>query len=104
MKVTNNDIFLANKALFGLSKEKMPSKVAFRLFKLKKLLEDEVDIMQKSLEGKSDDDIKEVLEMENEINIDKIKASDLGEVNFSIDDVFSLEKFIDFNEEDSWEK
>ena len=99
MKVTNDDIFLANRALFGLSKQKMPSKVAFRLFKLKKLLEDEVAIMQKSLEGKSDEDVKEVLEMENDINIDKIKASDLGEVNFSIDDVFSLEKFIDFGGE-----
>lgn len=99
MKVTNNDIFLANRALFGLSKEKMPSKVAFRLFKLKKLLEDEVSIMQQSFEGKSDEDVKEVLEMENDINIDKIKASDLEEVNFSIDDVFSLEKFIDFGGE-----
>nr|DAX91813.1 MAG TPA: hypothetical protein [Caudoviricetes sp.] len=76
--------------------------LAFKLFKIKKKVEDEVILIKESLKGKEDNDkeVEEVLELENEIDIEKIKASELEELKLSIEDVFLLEKIIDFEEEE----
>lgn len=101
MKLTNKDIYSIN---FGLNKvidATISGKLAFKLFKIKKKVEDEVLLIKESLKGQEDNDkeVEEVLELENEIDIEKIKASELEELKLSIEDVFLLEKIIDFKEE-----
>lgn len=100
MKLINNDIFNINLALNEIIENKMSAKLAFKLYKIKKKIEDEVLLIQKSLEGKEEDEkeVETVLAMENEIDIEKIKASELEEVKLSVKDVFLLEKIIDFEE------
>lgn len=100
MKLTNNDIFNINLALNETIENKMSAKLAFKLYKIKKKIEDEVILIQKSLQGKEEDEkeVENVLAMENEIDIEKIKASELEEVKLSMKDVFLLEKIIDFEE------
>lgn len=102
MELTNKDIYSINYGLNRVIDTTVSGKLAFKLFKIKKLVEDEVLLVQKSLEGKEDDDkeVEEVLGLENEIDIEKIKASELEEVKLSIEDVFLLEKIIDFEEEE----
>nr|DAF54320.1 MAG TPA: hypothetical protein [Siphoviridae sp. ctZUr4] len=100
MKLTNKDIYSIN---FGLNKvidATISGKLAFKLFKIKKKVEDEVLLIKESLKGQEDNDkeVEEVLELENEIDIEKIKASELEELKLSIEDVFLLEKIIDFEE------
>nr|DAN81486.1 MAG TPA: hypothetical protein [Caudoviricetes sp.] len=100
MKLTNKDIYSIN---FGLNKvmdATISGKLAFKLFKIKKKIEDELILIKESLKGKEDNDkeVEEVLELENEIDIGKIKASELEELKLSIEDVFLLEKIIDFEE------
>lgn len=102
MKLTNKDIYSIN---FGLNKvidATISGKLAFKLFKIKKKVEDEVLLIKESLKGQEDNDkeVEEVLELENEIDIEKIKASELEELKLSIEDVFLLEKIIDFEEEE----
>lgn len=103
MKLLNKEIFEINIALNQIIENKISGRLAFKLFKIKKLVEDEVVLVQKSLEGKEDDDkeVEEVLGLENEIDIEKIKASELEELKLSVQDVFLLEKIIDFEEEEN---
>ena len=100
MKLKNKDIYNVNGILNDLFENKLSSKLAFKLYKIKKKIEDEVIIIQKSLKGKEDDkkEVSEVLNMENEIDIEKIKASELEELKLSMQDVFYLEAIIDFEE------
>lgn len=101
MKLTNNDIYNINYGLNRVIDTTMSGKLAFKLYKIKKLVEEEVSLVQKSLAGKEDNDkeVEEVLRLENEIDIEKIRASELEEVKLSMEDVFLLEKIIDFKEE-----
>ena len=100
MRLLNKEIFEINKALNNIIGSKISGRLAFKLFKIKKKVEDEVILIQESLKGKEDNDeeVEEVLELENEIDIEKIKASELEELKLSIEDVFLLEKIIDFEE------
>lgn len=100
MKLTNNDIFNINLALNEIIENKMSAKLAFKLYKIKKKMEDEVLLIQKSLQGKGEDEkeVETVLSMENDIDIEKVKASELEELKLSMKDVFLLEKIIDFEE------
>lgn len=100
MKLLNKEIFEINLALNKIIENKISAKLAFKLFKIKKKIEDEVILIQESLKGKEDDnkEVEEVLSLENEIDIEKIKASELEELKLSIEDVFLLEKIIDFEE------
>ena len=102
MKLLNKEIFEINLALNKIIDNKISSSLAFKLFKIKKKVEDEVLLIQESLKGKEDKDkeVEEVLSLENEIDIGKIKASELEELKLSIEDVFLLEKIIDFEEEE----
>ena len=101
MKLLNREIFEINIALNQIIENKISGRLAFKIFKIKKIVEDEVLLVQKSLEGKEDDkEVEEVLGLENEIDIEKIKASELEEVKLSVQDVFLLEKIIDFEEEE----
>lgn len=100
MKLKNREIYNVNGILNNLFENKISSKLAFKLFKIKKKVEDEVIIIQESLKGKEENEkeIDEVLNMENEIDIEKIKASELEELKLSMQDVFYLESIIDFEE------
>lgn len=100
MKLKNKEIYNVNGILNNLFENKISSKLAFKLYKIKKKIEDEVIIIQESLKGKEEDEkeIDEVLNMENEIDIEKIKASELEELKLSMQDVFYLEAIIDFEE------
>ena len=100
MKLLNKEIFEINLALNKIIENKISAKLAFKLFKIKKKIEDEVILIKESLKGKEDNDeeVEEVLSLENEIDIEKIKASELEELKLSIEDVFLLEKIIDFEE------
>lgn len=100
MKLKNKDIYNVNGILNNLFENKISSKLAFKLFKIKKKVEDEVIIIRESLKGKEEDEkeVNEVLNMENEIDIEKIKASELEELKLSMQDVFYLEAIIDFEE------
>lgn len=101
MRLLNKEIFEINKALNNIIGSKISAMLAFKLFKIKKKIEDEVILIKESLKGKEDNDkeVEEVLGLENEIDIEKIKASELAELKLSIEDVFLLEKIIDFEEE-----
>lgn len=100
MKLKNKEIYNTNGILNNLFENKLSSKLAFKLYKIKKKIEDEVIIIQESLKGKEENEkeIDEVLNMENEIDIEKIKASELEELKLSMQDVFYLEAIIDFEE------
>lgn len=100
MKLTNQQIWESNLTLGKIGKNDISAKLAFKLFKIKKKLEDEAIIIQESLKGKEEnqEEIKEVLNIENEIDIEKIKASELEELKLSVEDVFYLEAIIDFEE------
>lgn len=100
MKLKNREIYNVNGILNNLFENKISSKLAFKLYKIKKKIEDEVIIIRESLKGKEDDkkEVSEVLNMENEIDIEKIKASELEELKLSMQDVFYLESIIDFEE------
>lgn len=100
MKLKNREIYNVNGILNNLFENKISSKLAFKLYKIKKKIEDEVIIIRESLKGKEDDkkEVNEVLDMENEIDIEKIKASELEELKLSMQDVFYLEAIIDFEE------
>lgn len=100
MKLTNEQIWESNLTLTKISKNEISGKLAFKLFKIKKVLEDEAIIIQESLKGKEDnnEEIDEVFNIENEIAIEKIKASELEELKLSVEDVFYLEAIIDFEE------
>lgn len=103
MILKNRDIYEINIALNKIGKVDISAQLAFKLFKIKKKIEDEVVLIQKSLEGKEDDNnqIEEVFDMENEIDINKIRASELEELKLSMEDVFLLDDIIDFEEEDN---
>lgn len=103
MKLKNKDIYNVNGILNNLFENKLSSKLAFKLYKIKKKIEDEVIIIRESLKGKEENqkEIDEVFEMENEIDIEKIKASELEELKLSMQDVFYLEAIIDFKEEEN---
>ena len=100
MKLKNKDIYNVNGILNDLFENKISSKLAFKLFKIKKKVEDEVIIIRESLKGKEENEkeVNEVLDMENEIDIEKIKVSELEELKLSMQDVFYLEAIIDFEE------
>lgn len=100
MKLTNEQIWQTNLALGKIGSNDMNAKLAFKLYKIKKKFQGEATIIRQSLEGKEDDDdqINEVFEMENEIDFEKIKASELEELKLSVQDVFCLESIIDFEE------
>lgn len=100
MKLLNREIFEINLALNKIMENRISAKLAFKLYKIKKKVEDEVILIQKSLEGKGEEEeeIDQVLAMENEIDIEKIRASELEELKLSVKDVFLLEKIIDFEE------
>lgn len=101
MKLTNEQIWRVNLILGKVSNNELSGKLAFKLFRIKKQLEEVVIIIQNSLKGKENEDkeVEEVMELENDIDVDKIKASELEELNLSIQDVFCLECIIDFEEE-----
>lgn len=100
MKLTNSQIWESNLTLGKISKNEISATLAFKLFKIKKVLEDEAIIIQESLNGKEDkkEEIEEVLSIENEIDIEKIKEFELEELKLSVEDVFYLEPIIDFEE------
>lgn len=103
MKLTNEQIWQTNLALAKIGRVDMNAKLAFKLYKIKKNFQGEATIIRQSLEGKEEDDdqINEVFEMENEIDFEKIKASELEELKLSMQDVFYLEAIIDFEEEEN---
>ena len=98
MELTNNEIWQANLALGKIGKNDISAKLAFKLYRIKKKLEDEAIIINESLKGKEENkkEIEEVFSIENEIDIEKIKASELEELKLSVEDVFYLEPIIDF--------
>lgn len=98
MKLTNNEIWQANLALGKIGQNDISGKLAFKLFKVKKKLEDEAVIIQEALKGKEEnqEEIDQVMNMENEIDIKSLKASELEELKLSVQDVFCLESIVDF--------
>ncbi len=101
MKLKNNQIWQTNLALGKIGNSDVSAKLAFKLYKIKKKFEDESLIIRQSLKGKEENEkeIDEVFEMENEIDFEKIKASELEELKLSVQDVFCLEPIIDFEED-----
>lgn len=95
MKLTNNEIWQANLALGKIGKNDISGKLAFKLYKIKKKLEDEAMIINESLKGKDNKEVQEVMEIENNVDIEKIKASELEELKLSVQDVFCLECIIE---------
>lgn len=99
MKLKNNQIWRVNLALGKIGQNDISGKLAFKLYKIKKKLEDEAVIIQEALKGKEEnqEEIDQVMEMENDIDIEKIKASELEELKLSVQDVFCLESIVDFD-------
>ncbi len=100
MKLKNEQIYWINSIFNKICNEEMNAKLAFKLFKIKKKLEDEASIIQEALKGKEEnqEEIDQVMKIENEIDIEKLKASELEELKLSMQDVFYLEAIIDFEE------
>lgn len=101
MKLTNEQIWRVNLILGKVSNNELSGKLAFKLFRIKKQLEEVVIIIQNSLKGKENEDkeVEEVMAIENEIYINKLKASELEEVKLSMNDILLLEPIIDFENE-----
>lgn len=101
MKLTNNQILLANEALSTIILDKINGKLAFKLFKIKRDLENEVIIITKSTENKDEKEQLEILKIENEISINKITEEEINTLNLSIQDVFYLEPLIDYDKKEN---
>lgn len=105
MILTNEQIYGANLALNKIKDTKMSGKLVFKLYKLKKKLEDESLVINEVVSKKdiSDNEIEEVLNMENEIEIDKIDQIDLEGIDLSLKELSYLECIINFTDIDEKE-
>ena len=102
MKLSNQKIWDINLTIGKLSLVEVDGKLAFKLYKIKKKLEEEAIVINKALEGKEEDskEVDSVMNLVNDVDISKISSSELRELKLSIQDIFILEDIIDFEEED----
>jgi len=97
MKLTNIEIVNANNALTQLAEEELQGALKFKLYELKKALEDKHKLVAETLEGVDDDqEQKEILLEEQEIGTDrKLTEDELEPLPMSLKQLVSLKPFIE---------
>jgi len=102
MKLSNIQIVNANNALTELAEEKLQGAFKFKLFELKKVLEDKHKLVAETLEGVDDDqEQKEILLEEQEIGTErKLTEDELEPLPMSLKQLVSLKPFIEEEQEE----
>jgi len=102
MKLSNIQIVNANNALTELAEEKLQGAFKFKLFELKKVLEDKHKLVAETLEGVSDQkEQEEILLEEQEIGTDrKLTEDELEPLAMSLKQLVSLKPFIEEEQEE----
>jgi len=97
MKLTNIKIVNANNALTQLAEEKLQGAFKFKLYELKKALEDKHKLVAETLEGVTDEkEQEEILLEEQEIGSErKLTEDELEPLPMSLKQLASLKPFIE---------
>lgn len=98
MKLKNNQLININNALSELIDLKITGRFKFKLFKLKVTLENALDPVYYAVQGANQDEIKEILEEEQEFDIDLLTFEELEPLELSIKQLGALEIIIDMEE------
>lgn len=94
----NYEVIHLDNGLGQLSQVKLTGSVKFRLFYNKKQTEAAYDLISKSLEGiESEEERTAILNEEQEIDLKRIKASELEQIELSLQDIAALEVILDFD-------
>lgn len=105
MKLTNNQILSANSALSELVDEKLTGSFKFKIFKIKRSLENEVQSIAAALDFDEDgipeasDSNNEILGIEQEVDIDYFSVEELSDLPLSIRQISLLDPLIKESEE-----
>lgn len=94
MKLTNNQIYGIHSAISEIIDQKVSVKIAFKLSKILRSLEDVIIICNKIIKDSNDDEVTELLNEKTEVNIEKIEVADLDEFEISIRNVAFLNPII----------
>lgn len=94
MKLTNNEIYGIHSAINEIIDQKVSVKIAFKLSKILRSLEDVIIICNKIIKDSNDDEVTELLNEKTEVNIEKIEVADLDEFEISIRNVAFLNPII----------
>ncbi|MFL8968889.1 hypothetical protein ACKA04_02345 [Helcococcus kunzii] len=109
MKLKNREIKLIYSELSKLSNIAIKGRFKFELLKLLKTFQEKVETIDQSFELE-DDNIRikdtrsnlEILDIEDEIEINKINYKDLIDLELSAASLFILEKIINMEDEDEF--
>ena len=100
MKLTNSQILNMNEALQELVNERMAGLVKFKLFNIKKTIEEKLEIIVESIQKASEDELKEILEVEQEVPIPNLLSMhELEALELSIKQISGLDPVINYEEE-----
>lgn len=109
MKLKNREIKLIYNELSKLSNVGIKGRFKFELLKMLKTLQQKVETIDQSFELEDDNisikDTKsnlEILDIEDEIEINKINYKDLIDLELSAASLFILEKIINMEDEDEF--
>jgi len=106
MKLSNIQIVNANNALTQLAEKELQGAFKFKLYELKKALEDKHKLVAETLEGVTDDqEQKEILLEEQEIGTErKLTEDELEPLPMSLKQLVSLKPFIEEEQEEDTKK
>ena len=95
----NYEISNANYVLGQLLDEPLKGRFKFKVFNVKSELEKKAEVIAKALEGVEDEDErKEIMDEEQEVNIDKLTEDELEQIDLSIRQIAMLKPIIQFEE------
>ena len=95
MKLTNNQIFAINSVLMELFDTKLKGSFKFKLFKTKAELERAIEIVQKTLEGVTDEEeVAEIAEQTQDLNIEFLTEDELEPLPLSLAQLVALQSII----------
>lgn len=96
MKLTNNQIFTIDNVLGELVNEKMTGSFKFKLFKILAELGRAIEIVQKTLEGVTDEkEAVEIGEETQDLNIDLLTEEELSPLPLSVKQLIMLQDIIE---------
>ena len=95
MKLTNSQIFAVNGVLGELVNEKLTGSFKFKLFKTKAELEHAIDIVQKALEGVTDEEeVAEIAGETQDLNIELLTEDELEPLPLSMTQLAVLQEIM----------
>lgn len=98
MKLKNIQLININNALSELIDLKITGRFKFKLFKLKVNLESALDPVYYAVQDANQDEIKEILDEEQEVDVDLLTLEELEPLELSIKQLGALEIIIAMEE------